>query len=310
MEDKRIIDFISNRMNILRTDLIEKDIILTKILNKLSAEKEFLNNYAFKGGTCIIKCYLGYYRFSEDLDFTYISQDEFKDKSEGKIREEISNKIDKVAKILEVMSSSLGLRFKADKKNADYFTFGGGNAFVTMKLWYTAVDEKEAYIKVQINYKEKLEFPIKEIEAKSVISKEMEKDFVTNFKDEAKFLIRPIRIKAYDLKEILIEKVRAILTRRGVKARDFIDIYEITNSEKLDITHFKQGILEKTRAMLRFDKYKDNLDKKKSIDLGKEIKNDRIKMEEESIMLKSIHANFDSFLDKFKIFVVELSKEV
>src|SRR5689334_23440242 len=25
---------------------------------------------AFRGGTCLVKCYLGYYRFSVDLDFT------------------------------------------------------------------------------------------------------------------------------------------------------------------------------------------------------------------------------------------------
>ena len=47
--------------------LIEKDYYLTKILHKISEKK--INDLVFKGGTCLNKCYLGFYRLSEDLDF-------------------------------------------------------------------------------------------------------------------------------------------------------------------------------------------------------------------------------------------------
>jgi len=308
MENKNIINFISEGMKISRTDLIEKDIILTKILSHLSSKKEFFENYAFKGGTCIIKCYLGYYRFSEDLDFTYLGK--FKGKSEGKIREEISNEIENVARVIEEISKYFGLRFKAEKENKEYFQFGGGNAFVTMKLWYNSVIlDKETFIKIQINFKEKLEYPIKETRTRALISKGLEKEFITTYKEEANILVQPIKIKSYDLKEVLIEKVRAILTRRGVKSRDFIDVYEITTAEKIGIKTFRKEILDKTHAMMRFEKYKGNLENKKNIDFS-DIKKDEIKMEEESILLKPIHKNFDIFLDNFKLFLIEISKEV
>ena len=49
--------------------LLEKDYHLTKILHRIS-EKE-IKDLVFKGGTCLNKCYLGFYRLSEDLDFVY-----------------------------------------------------------------------------------------------------------------------------------------------------------------------------------------------------------------------------------------------
>ena len=49
--------------------LLEKDYHLTRILHKIS-EKQ-IKDLVFKGGTCLNKCYLGFYRLSEDLDFVY-----------------------------------------------------------------------------------------------------------------------------------------------------------------------------------------------------------------------------------------------
>ncbi len=66
-------DFVNEVGNVLaikRTDLIEKDLILHQILTDLSGHKFFAGNFLFKGATCLTKSYLGYYRFSEDIDFT------------------------------------------------------------------------------------------------------------------------------------------------------------------------------------------------------------------------------------------------
>src|SRR3989344_6209513 len=49
--------------------LLEKDYHLTKILQRISEKK--IKDLVFKGGTCLNKCYLGFYRLSEDLDFVY-----------------------------------------------------------------------------------------------------------------------------------------------------------------------------------------------------------------------------------------------
>src|SRR3990167_2596888 len=49
--------------------LLEKDYHLTKILHKISEKN--IETLVFKGGTCLNKCYLGFYRLSEDLDFVF-----------------------------------------------------------------------------------------------------------------------------------------------------------------------------------------------------------------------------------------------
>jgi predicted nucleotidyltransferase component of viral defense system len=302
--DKEITEFIADKMKIVQREYIEKDLILSKLLYYLSKEKIFFDNYAFKGGTCLIKCYLGYYRFSEDMDFTYVRQDEFKEKSQKKIREIISSKIDSLAEMLERIAKPLGLIFKAEKENKKYFQYGGGNAFVTFKLWYFSDElNKDTFVKIQINHREKLDFEVKELDAKPIIAKNLEKDLSVNFPDQYQILISPIRIKVYDLKEILVEKIRAILTRRGLKARDFIDIYKITKVENVSLSSLSSKIIDKTEASLRFEKYKLNLNDKQAtgfkFSLG----------EEERMLLISLGKDFDKFLVEFKEFLQELANK-
>lgn len=50
--------------------LLEKDIRLHRLLRDLTRDPTLGTHLAFKGGTCLIKCYLNYPRFSTNLDFT------------------------------------------------------------------------------------------------------------------------------------------------------------------------------------------------------------------------------------------------
>lgn len=304
MIQKEIIEFVVEKKRIENKELLEKDLLLTKLLYHLASEKEFFDNYAFKGGTCLIKCYLGYYRFSEDLDFTYINQKEFKDKSQTKIRGLISSKIDRLAEILERVSKTLGFRFKAEKENKEYFQYGGGNTFVTFKLWYNSkVMDKETFIKLQVNHREELDYDVKETKAKSIISADIEKEFALLFPEDSKMLANPITIKSYDLKEILVEKVRAILTRRGVKPRDFIDVYKIMKAEDIKLQTIINKIIDKTQAMLKFEKYSLNLEGKQETGFNFEIG------EEEKMLLIPLDKDFDKFLIDFKAFLQELASK-
>lgn len=67
---KEFVNEVSRVLKIERRDLVEKDFILHQVLLDLSKDEFFHKNFLFKGGTCLIKCYLGYFRFSEDIDFT------------------------------------------------------------------------------------------------------------------------------------------------------------------------------------------------------------------------------------------------
>ena len=71
---KEFAEELSSLLVIRRPDLVEKDIILHELLISLSKDDFFSGNFLFKGGTCLIKNYLGYFRFSEDLDFTWRRQ--------------------------------------------------------------------------------------------------------------------------------------------------------------------------------------------------------------------------------------------
>jgi hypothetical protein len=56
----------------LREDVVEKDYVLGWVLWGIGADTELETRWAFKGGTCLKKCYIETYRFSEDLDFTVL----------------------------------------------------------------------------------------------------------------------------------------------------------------------------------------------------------------------------------------------
>lgn len=139
-----------------RPEMIEKDLIIHQMLGDLSKTKFFSENFIFKGGTCLIKNYLGYYRFSEDIDFTWKNQKIFKDKSQKQIRRYLSEVIDGIGEIFEKISSKRGLLFKCEKDNKKFVELGGGNKFCTFKIWYKSeMLNFETFIKVQINFVEK-----------------------------------------------------------------------------------------------------------------------------------------------------------
>lgn len=56
----------------LREDVVEKDYVLGWLLWGIGSEPALADSWAFKGGTCLKKCYLETFRFSEDLDFSVL----------------------------------------------------------------------------------------------------------------------------------------------------------------------------------------------------------------------------------------------
>ena len=56
----------------LAEEVVEKDYVLGWVLWGIGTEPALAESWVFKGGTCLKKCYLETYRFSEDLDFTVL----------------------------------------------------------------------------------------------------------------------------------------------------------------------------------------------------------------------------------------------
>ena len=300
---KEIVDYLADKLGIDAREVIEKDLILHRLLYELETDEYFKNNFVFKGGTCLIKCYLGYYRFSEDIDFSWTNQKEFEGKSQKEIRKILSVKIGKLMSLLRKTADKISLDFREDKKNKKYIEIGGSNKFATFKLWYnSSVLNTDSFIKIQINFVELFLYPFAESHVSSILGKIDLKEFGFLFPEDADILTKEIIIKTYDIKEILIEKVRAILTRKGIKARDFIDVFLIAKEKKLDIEKLQNNILLKTRFMLRYEKYLQNL---RDFQLEEFVLG-----EEEKLMLKPIDKGFREFITNFNAFLTELADEL
>ena len=56
----------------IREDVIEKDYVIGWVLWGIGSDPSLSTSWVFKGGTCLKKCYVETYRFSEDLDFTVL----------------------------------------------------------------------------------------------------------------------------------------------------------------------------------------------------------------------------------------------
>ena len=299
---KELIDYLSGRINVSNKAMIEKDIILHRLLGSIVADVQFKGSFVFKGGTCLTKCYLGYYRFSEDLDFTYIKQDDFKGLSQKETRRFLSSKIDELLFLLKKASEALGLDFRPEKSNTNYIEYGGSNKFVTFKLWYKShVIKVKQFVKIQINFVEEITESIEERQARSLYSDIPYKEMLLLFPEYVD-VIKGITLKCYSLKEILYEKIRAILTRRSVKSRDFIDAYLIGKSTDVVIEAEKDKIIGKIRFMLRYDKYVQNLSEFSIKNLVLE--------DTERLLIKPVDHGFSKFMDRFPDYLKDLSTQL
>lgn len=262
------LDFVtrlSSTLKIERTHMIERDVILHQILTDLSNDKFFSKNFLFKGGTCLIKHHLGYFRFSEDVDFTWNAQSRFKDKTAKEIRKELSLTIDTLGKILGQISSTRKLDFKCSKNNTNYVELGGSNKMCAFKIWYDSVVlRKKFFIKIQINFVEEMCTKPKKGRLKSLITDDNE-DLKALFPDYVEYS-KTVPFDIYDVREILSEKIRALITRKGVKARDFLDVFFIQKEFGIKPTDVEKCVIKKTNRVLNlYAKYRDNMKAKEKL---------------------------------------------
>ncbi|MFA6907529.1 MAG: nucleotidyl transferase AbiEii/AbiGii toxin family protein [Candidatus Micrarchaeia archaeon] len=258
MDFEKLAGYLDGKTGIANAELRAKDALLQNLLIELAGNGYFRDNFVFKGGTCLVKAYFGYYRFSEDLDFSWIKQGIYAGKSGKQVRRIISKEIDRMLELISKASEKLGLDFKPQKHNRRYVEIGGSNRLVTLKLWRKPSGRPEGFIKIQVNFEEKFFHPFLERELKPVFDVKDKKELKVLFPAEAYILLEKPKMKVYGLREIAAEKVRAILTRKGVKARDFIDLYYLSKQGIL-VENVEKEAIAKTRDMLRYMKYADNM---------------------------------------------------
>lgn len=176
---------------------LEKDFYLTAILHKIAMLDKW---YIFKGWTCLNKCHFGYYRLSEDLDFSLIVWEKNRTWRSNIIQEFFDD-------ITKVCSELWLVCIEQRKRDTNHFGW--------MKWQYTSVITNTEQIiifdiKTYISFsRPPIVLPIQDV-------------FNDIFTGIA--LFPKTSIKCMSLEEAMAEKMRAALTRNIPAIRDFYDI--------------------------------------------------------------------------------------
>jgi predicted nucleotidyltransferase component of viral defense system len=204
--------------------LIEKDYFCTALLEHLAATSDDL---IFKGGTCLSKVHIGFYRLSEDLDFS-ISTPLDSTRAERKRHSDKLKKL--VAGIPELRPA---FRIVEPLKGANSST--QYNAVVSYE---SLLDGRMEPISIEIGLREPA----------------MTESFTGALKTA---LLNPINgrplvatypIRSLSYTESMAEKLRAALCRREIAIRDFFDIDHAVHQTGLDTSDPR--LLKLTRRKL------------------------------------------------------------
>jgi predicted nucleotidyltransferase component of viral defense system len=106
--------------------VVEKDYVLGWLLAGINEHEEIADAWAFKGGTCLKKCYFETYRFSEDLDFTL--------RDGAQIDETFLQET--LAEVVEWVADQSGLAIPAEQIGIDIYTNPRGHISCQGKIGY------------------------------------------------------------------------------------------------------------------------------------------------------------------------------
>jgi predicted nucleotidyltransferase component of viral defense system len=286
------VEFVATKSGVAKPALVEQDILIHRLLKALCDSPGFAGKYVFKGGSCLVKCYFGYYRFSVDLDFTWKDHGHFS-VGGNELQRRLKAETMAFGQILEDVSKRIGLDFTNDLSDKRYFEFGGSKRMVTFKLW-----KGREFVKVQVNFVEELLFDAKRSTVKTLLyGASLKRDEKAYFEEQLAYYA-PFEVDAYDEREILCEKVRAILTRRAQKFRDFYDLFML-NSHGFKVGQLAEESARKTRASLYYSKYRENFDaNRKAIELDEAVSESPF---ERSLFILSPPVEFERFVKDLSV---------
>lgn len=200
--------------------VIERDYCLTWFLKALGQSS--LRDYmAFKGGTCLRRCFFKKYRFSEDLDFTLVKKI---------TRDEIIEKL--VNEIFPKVKSEVGIDFEMGQSEEDSLNTH------TFYLCYEGpipLVGKKREVKVDITFHEKI---VTNTEYSPILKSY---DEYTDFEECYDLL-------TYSRGEVIVEKICALTDQARCEARDLYDIWNLMVVEKIEIDFLKEYIQEKLES--------------------------------------------------------------
>ncbi len=244
-----LIPMLSEHLGVKDQELLEKDVRLHALLGSLVRDPTFGSHLVFKGGTCLIKCYLDYPRFSTDLDFTWLWGAGEERNGHGTKR--LRRRIRPTQRSLEAWFRDWTVRQGYSSEGPQFFNYGRSNRMMTVNLRYPTTSAKDGRVKVQINFEEPLLYPTVSTHAKSLLRGTVPPAFRLLEGDPATGYAAAVLVTAYDPREILVEKCRAILTRTAAKSRDLVDLFLLERDRGLRVENDEAGVVEKTRRSVQ-----------------------------------------------------------
>ena len=188
-----------------RDQQIEKDYVLSWILQGIAQHEYISKAIIFKGGTVLKKIYFEDYRFSEDLDFTLLDNN-------------ITNEqiFDWFTEVFEFISEEANIPLEISDNNEH--EDGGINFYISYvgPLGGLGANKK---VKVDIARAEIMAFePVKQ-------------NVFLSYSDQDEH-----QLLCYSLEESLVEKMRSVMQR--MQARDFYDIWYLLEIHEMDVDFY------------------------------------------------------------------------
>ena len=193
----------------LRANVIEKDYVLGWVLAGIFNHAEIGTAWAFKGGTCLKKCYFETYRFSEDLDFTLTA-------SSNLNREFLIKCFEEIAEWIYV---AIGIEIPKDLIRFDVYKSNRGGMSAQGRIGYRGPMQPGGDLP-----RIKLDLTLDEILVLDTTVREVHHPY-SDCPDDG------IQCKCYCFEEVFAEKIRALAERE--RPRDLYDVVHLYRHDEL-----------------------------------------------------------------------------
>jgi len=195
------------------SSMIEKDYYCSLILDYLYQDPK--TNLVFKGGTCLSKVYVDFYRMSEDLDFVIPAKPEISRKDRSRLIRSIKEQL---ADIIETN--------KCFNIYEQFRGFNESKQYIGTLSYHSIVEpeKKPGKVKIEVGMREEL--------LRDAIWQETSTLLIDPFSERK--VIPEFKTQCLSLEELFAEKFRAALTRKEPAIRDYFDIFYALRNLDID----------------------------------------------------------------------------
>ncbi len=215
-----------------RDQQIEKDYMLSWILQGIAKHEELSKTIVFKGGTVLKKIYFDDFRFSEDLDFTLLNNEITNEQIFAWFKESFEYVLEEANIRLSIIDHNehdvARLPVRAESDENDAVRQGGINFYISY-VGPLGGEGNNKKVKVDISRSEKLEF------------KPIMQTVLLEYSD-----LTEHQLLCYPLEEVLVEKMRTVMQR--MQARDFYDIWYLLEQHAMDVNFYLKEFANKCES--------------------------------------------------------------